>query len=266
MSSPGADHADVAAARSGCGAAPVAPSRVTRSPWKPDWSEEFGVSRMTVRAALAALERDGILERLPGRGGFVSRVAATRPVGRLVCRFTGGAARLVAGAQRVMASRRSTRSGSRTRRWALSASTPVLPPAIWTTSALAGGGGGCGRRPGEGLGSAQHVSHLGARTSRRGGVRGGRPLRSSLCAGGECELESLGRVRAHCRGEREGWFASGAVPQRMPNEGESPPSSADLSGQAAWQWHLHGAAPFRAQHTLWAGDGSPPLQSAHAWP
>jgi len=47
-------------------------------------AEEFGVARMTVRAALAALERDGLLERVPGRGSFVRHAAATRAVGTLM--------------------------------------------------------------------------------------------------------------------------------------------------------------------------------------
>ena len=53
-------------------------------PSEPRLAEEFGVSRMTVRAALAALERDGILERVPGRGSFVRKSAAQRPVGILL--------------------------------------------------------------------------------------------------------------------------------------------------------------------------------------
>ncbi|MFJ5778947.1 GntR family transcriptional regulator [Streptomyces sp. NPDC093094] len=53
-------------------------------PSEPRLAEEFGVSRMTVRAALAGLERDGLLERVPGRGSFVRRTAAARPVGTLL--------------------------------------------------------------------------------------------------------------------------------------------------------------------------------------
>lgn len=53
-------------------------------PSEPRLAEEFGVSRMTVRAALAGLERDGMLERVPGRGSFVRKGAAHRPVGVLL--------------------------------------------------------------------------------------------------------------------------------------------------------------------------------------
>lgn len=53
-------------------------------PSEPRLAEEFGVSRMTVRAALAKLERDGLVERVPGRGSFVRKGAANRPVGILL--------------------------------------------------------------------------------------------------------------------------------------------------------------------------------------
>lgn len=53
-------------------------------PSEPRLAQEFGVSRMTVRAALAGLERDGLLERVPGKGSFVRRSAAARPVGTLM--------------------------------------------------------------------------------------------------------------------------------------------------------------------------------------
>jgi GntR family transcriptional regulator len=39
---------------------------------------------MTARAALVRLERDGLLERVPGRGSFARQAAATRPVGTLL--------------------------------------------------------------------------------------------------------------------------------------------------------------------------------------
>ncbi|GGX62616.1 GntR family transcriptional regulator [Streptomyces fructofermentans] len=47
-------------------------------------AREFGVARMTVRAALAGLERDGRLDRVPGRGTFVRKAASARPVGTLL--------------------------------------------------------------------------------------------------------------------------------------------------------------------------------------
>jgi GntR family transcriptional regulator len=53
-------------------------------PSEPRLAAEFGVSRMTVRAALAGLERDGLLDRVPGRGSFVRKTAAARPVGTLL--------------------------------------------------------------------------------------------------------------------------------------------------------------------------------------
>lgn len=53
-------------------------------PSEPRLAQEFGVSRMTVRAALAGLERDGLLERVPGKGSFVRKSAAARPVGTLM--------------------------------------------------------------------------------------------------------------------------------------------------------------------------------------
>ncbi|MFI6735006.1 GntR family transcriptional regulator [Nonomuraea sp. NPDC050451] len=53
-------------------------------PSEPRLAQEFEVSRMTVRAALAGLERDGLLERVPGRGSFVRKAAAARPVGTLL--------------------------------------------------------------------------------------------------------------------------------------------------------------------------------------
>ncbi|MFF8410591.1 GntR family transcriptional regulator [Streptomyces omiyaensis] len=47
-------------------------------------AEEFGVSRMTARAAVVRLERDGLLERVPGRGSFVRHTAPARPVATLL--------------------------------------------------------------------------------------------------------------------------------------------------------------------------------------
>src|SRR5262245_62022065 len=53
-------------------------------PSEPRLAEEFRVARMTVRAALSGIERDGLLERVPGRGSYVRKPAAQRPVGTLV--------------------------------------------------------------------------------------------------------------------------------------------------------------------------------------
>lgn len=54
-----------------------------RFPSEPELALEFGVSRMTVRAALANLERDGLLERIPGRGSYARRAPAVRRATRL---------------------------------------------------------------------------------------------------------------------------------------------------------------------------------------
>jgi GntR family transcriptional regulator len=53
-------------------------------PSEPRLAEEFGVARMTIRAALSRIERDGLLERVPGRGSYVRKPATHRPVGTLV--------------------------------------------------------------------------------------------------------------------------------------------------------------------------------------
>jgi len=47
-------------------------------------AEEFGVARMTVRAALNALEADGLVERIQGRGTFVRQRPAPRAAGTLM--------------------------------------------------------------------------------------------------------------------------------------------------------------------------------------
>jgi GntR family transcriptional regulator len=53
-------------------------------PSEPRLAEEFAVARMTIRAALTRIERDGLLERVPGRGSYVRKPASNRPVGTLV--------------------------------------------------------------------------------------------------------------------------------------------------------------------------------------
>ena len=45
----------------------------SRMPTEHEFSAEFGVSRETVRAALSALEEEGIISRTPGRGTFVQK-------------------------------------------------------------------------------------------------------------------------------------------------------------------------------------------------
>lgn len=55
-----------------------------RIPSEPQLAIEFGVSRMTARAAVTALERDGLLDRVPGRGSFVRKSPTTRRVAQLV--------------------------------------------------------------------------------------------------------------------------------------------------------------------------------------
>jgi len=47
-------------------------------------AEEFGVARMTVRAALNALAADGLIERIQGRGTFVRQPSTPRPAGTLM--------------------------------------------------------------------------------------------------------------------------------------------------------------------------------------
>ena len=47
-------------------------------------AEEFGVARMTIRAALNALESDGLIERIQGRGTFVRQRPESRAAGTLM--------------------------------------------------------------------------------------------------------------------------------------------------------------------------------------
>lgn len=47
-------------------------------------AEEFGVARMTMRAALNALESDGLIERIQGRGTFVRQQPVPRAAGTLM--------------------------------------------------------------------------------------------------------------------------------------------------------------------------------------
>jgi GntR family transcriptional regulator len=53
-------------------------------PSEPVLAAEFGVARMTVRAALDRLAADGLVERVPGRGTFASVGPAPRPAGTLM--------------------------------------------------------------------------------------------------------------------------------------------------------------------------------------
>ncbi|WP_232665125.1 GntR family transcriptional regulator [Pseudonocardia sp. TRM90224] len=53
-------------------------------PSEPALAAEFGVARMTVRAAINRLESDGLVERVPGRGTFARDRPAPRPAGTLM--------------------------------------------------------------------------------------------------------------------------------------------------------------------------------------
>jgi GntR family transcriptional regulator len=53
-------------------------------PSEPALAAEFGVARMTVRAALDRLAADGLVERIPGRGTFVRPRPEPRPAGTLM--------------------------------------------------------------------------------------------------------------------------------------------------------------------------------------
>jgi GntR family transcriptional regulator len=53
-------------------------------PSEPSLAAEFGVARMTVRAALDRLAADGLVERVPGRGTFARPRPVPRPAGTLM--------------------------------------------------------------------------------------------------------------------------------------------------------------------------------------
>ncbi len=53
-------------------------------PSEPALAAEFGVARMTVRAALNRLEADGLISRIPGRGTFARQRPTPRPAGTLM--------------------------------------------------------------------------------------------------------------------------------------------------------------------------------------
>jgi GntR family transcriptional regulator len=53
-------------------------------PSEPALAAEFGVARMTVRAALDRLAADGLVERVPGRGTFARPRPEPRPAGTLM--------------------------------------------------------------------------------------------------------------------------------------------------------------------------------------
>ncbi|MFV0457342.1 MAG: GntR family transcriptional regulator [Actinomycetales bacterium] len=53
-------------------------------PSEPALATEFGVARMTIRAAMNRIERDGLVERVPGRGTYVRKPASQRGVSTLL--------------------------------------------------------------------------------------------------------------------------------------------------------------------------------------
>jgi GntR family transcriptional regulator len=52
-------------------------------PAKSELSAQFGVSRITVRQALADLQKEGLIIKVAGKGSFVSRPKASQPLARL---------------------------------------------------------------------------------------------------------------------------------------------------------------------------------------
>src|SRR6187431_536790 len=58
-------------------------TRGDRLPSENELMRQFGVSRVTVRLALEALRKDGIIESSHGKGWFLRRVRAVQNLGRL---------------------------------------------------------------------------------------------------------------------------------------------------------------------------------------
>ncbi|GEO26620.1 hypothetical protein AAC03nite_24050 [Alicyclobacillus acidoterrestris] len=56
---------------------------VSKLPSEPDLAHQLGVSRETIRASVAALQKEGIVNRLHGKGTFVN-VGAVRQTGNLI--------------------------------------------------------------------------------------------------------------------------------------------------------------------------------------
>jgi GntR family transcriptional regulator len=52
----------------------------TRLPSEPDLADIHGVSRVTIRRALAELEREGLISRRPGAGTFITARTIRRPI------------------------------------------------------------------------------------------------------------------------------------------------------------------------------------------